>query len=238
MDVLAHALWAGAGVMLAQRRWTIGPGTATATVALAVAPDVPHLLPVIGWSVFGGGGAATVRDYAIAAPGQEPALPSWVDWLSHNLHCVRVHAFERLLPVAGAVADHARGPRRPGVECAGVHRRELRGAGGDVPLAPAAKAARARGVQAMRTPSSPTLHRELPWASVNAQRDDQWFSAPWPCARPGCTDTPCPGPTRTPDRAGRVVPAHRADDRPRRPIPCLGPACRAATGPIPALPAM
>ncbi|MDZ7855764.1 metal-dependent hydrolase [Sphaerotilus sp.] len=88
MDVLAHALWVGAGVMIARRRWAISSRAATATVALAVAPDVPHLLPIVGWSVFGSGSAATVRGYAIAAPGQEPALPFWVEWLSHNLHCV------------------------------------------------------------------------------------------------------------------------------------------------------
>ena len=88
MDVLAHALWAGAGVLLARRRWTVTPRTAAATVALAVAPDIPHLLPILGWSVFGAGNAATVKGYAIAVPGQEPALPPEVEWLSHNLHCV------------------------------------------------------------------------------------------------------------------------------------------------------
>jgi len=88
MDVIAHALWAGAGVMLAQRRWAITRRTAAATVALAVAPDVPHLLPILGWSAFGAGTAATVKGYAIAVPGQEPAVPPGVEWLSHNLHCV------------------------------------------------------------------------------------------------------------------------------------------------------
>ena len=88
MDVLAHALWAGAGMLLARRRWAITPRTAAATVALAVAPDIPHLLPILGWSVFGAGNAATVKGYAIAVPGQEPAVPPGVDWLSHNLHCV------------------------------------------------------------------------------------------------------------------------------------------------------
>lgn len=88
MDVLAHALWAGAGMLLARRRWAITPRTAAATVALAVAPDIPHLLPILGWSVFGAGNAATVKGYAIAVPGQEPAVPPGVEWLSHNLHCV------------------------------------------------------------------------------------------------------------------------------------------------------
>lgn len=88
MDILAHALWAGAGVMLAQRRWPVSPRTAALTLALAVAPDLPHLVPILGWSVFGDGTAAAVAGYANAIPGQEPALPSMVQFLSHHLHCL------------------------------------------------------------------------------------------------------------------------------------------------------
>lgn len=88
MDVFAHALWAGTGVMLAQRRWAIKPRTAAATVAVAVAPDIPHLLPIVGWSVFGSGTAAAVEGYAVALPGQEPSVPPMIEWMSHNLHCV------------------------------------------------------------------------------------------------------------------------------------------------------
>ena len=88
MDVFAHALWVGAGVMLARRRWPISNPTAALTVALAVAPDVLHLLPIAGWSLFGGGTAATVMTYAIAEPGQEPAVPPWVESLSQHLHCI------------------------------------------------------------------------------------------------------------------------------------------------------
>lgn len=87
MDVFAHALWAGAAVLLARRRWTIPARTATATVALAVAPDIPHLLPLVAWSALGGGNVASVTDYAIATPGQEPVMPPMIEWLSHNLHC-------------------------------------------------------------------------------------------------------------------------------------------------------
>ncbi len=88
MDVIAHALWAGAGVMLAQRHWSITRRTAVVTVALAVVPDIPHMLPIIGWSAFGTGSAAAVEGYALALPGQEPVVPPLVEWLSHNLHCV------------------------------------------------------------------------------------------------------------------------------------------------------
>ncbi|MEO8546568.1 MAG: hypothetical protein ABI434_23475 [Burkholderiaceae bacterium] len=88
MDIFAHALWAGAGVMLAQRRWPISTRTAAAIVGLAVLPDIPHLLPIAGWSAFGSGTAAAIKGYAIAVPGQEPILPAAVEWLSHNLHCI------------------------------------------------------------------------------------------------------------------------------------------------------
>jgi hypothetical protein len=88
MDILAHALWAGAGVALARRRWAITPRTAVLTVTLAVAPDIPHLMAIVGWSVFGDGTAAAVHDYAIAMPGQEPPLSPLVGTLSHSLHCV------------------------------------------------------------------------------------------------------------------------------------------------------
>jgi hypothetical protein len=88
MDVFAHALWAGAGVMLVRRRWPISNPTAAWTVALAVAPDVPHLLPIAGWSLFASGTAATVMGYAIAVPGEEPAVPPWIESLSQHLHCI------------------------------------------------------------------------------------------------------------------------------------------------------
>ncbi|MEO6032858.1 MAG: hypothetical protein ABIP61_13305 [Burkholderiaceae bacterium] len=88
MDVFAHALWAGAGVVLARRCWPIGNRTAALTVALAVAPDLPHLLPVVGWSLFGGGTLATVRSFAIAVPGQQAVVPQAVLSLSEHLHCI------------------------------------------------------------------------------------------------------------------------------------------------------
>lgn len=88
MDIFAHALWAGAGVMLVQRRWAISTRTAAATVGLAVLPDIPHLLPIVGWSAFGSGNVAAVQGYAVAVPGAEPTLPAAVEWLSHNLHCI------------------------------------------------------------------------------------------------------------------------------------------------------
>ena len=87
MDILAHALWAGAGVTLARRRWPLKPATVAATVALAALPDVVHLVPLLGWWAWGDGTLATLRAYALAVPGQEPALPAAVQLWSHHLHC-------------------------------------------------------------------------------------------------------------------------------------------------------
>ena len=98
MDTLAHALWAGAGLALARRRWPITGRTVALTVALAALPDVFHLLPIIGAWLFGGGSLAALWAYAIAVPGQEPALPPLVILWSHKLHCVAHSAI-----VAGAV---------------------------------------------------------------------------------------------------------------------------------------
>jgi hypothetical protein len=87
MDILAHALWAGAGVALIHRRRPIAPRTAVATIALAAMPDVGHMLPMLGWSLMGDGSLAQLWLYAIASPGQEPVVPPMVAMLSHHLHC-------------------------------------------------------------------------------------------------------------------------------------------------------
>jgi hypothetical protein len=99
MDIVAHTLWAGAGVALLSRRRPISRGTVVATLSLAAVPDVLHLLPIIGWWLFGEGSFAAVQGYAIAVPGQEPALPQPVQLWSHNLHCVMHGA-----PVAAIVS--------------------------------------------------------------------------------------------------------------------------------------
>jgi len=98
MDIVAHTLWAGAGVVLARRRWPIAPRTAALTLLLAALPDVLHMLPLFGWWLFGDGTLAALRAAAIAVPGQEPALPALVQQWSWHLHCAMHSAV-----VAGAV---------------------------------------------------------------------------------------------------------------------------------------
>ena len=88
MDIVAHTLWAGAGLALARRRWPQPPRTAALTIGLAALPDVLHLLPIAAWWAFGAGSLAVLSGYAIAVPGHEPALPPLVQLLSHHLHCI------------------------------------------------------------------------------------------------------------------------------------------------------
>ena len=98
MDILAHALWAGAGALAARRRFGLDRRTIAATVGMAAVPDLPHLLPILVWVLFGEGGAAALQAYAFATPGQEPALPPEVVFVSHHLHCIMHSAI-----IAGAV---------------------------------------------------------------------------------------------------------------------------------------
>ncbi len=98
MDIFSHALWAGAGVGLAHRRWPIPWRTAAATVAMAAIPDLGHMLPVLGWSIFGDGSWVKLWAYAIELPSQQPVLPPLVELLSHHMHCILHSAI-----VAGAV---------------------------------------------------------------------------------------------------------------------------------------
>ena len=84
MDTLAHALWAGLGLVAARRRMAIPPRAAAAAVALSVLPDLAHLVPLLA----GGGGWRTLIDYIGATPGTEPALAPGVAMLSHHLHCI------------------------------------------------------------------------------------------------------------------------------------------------------
>ncbi len=88
MDILAHTLWAGAGVVLLRRRMPVAPRTVAVTLGLAALPDLLQLLPIIGWWVTGSGSFEVLRAYAIAVPGQEPAMPAIVTLLSHHLHCI------------------------------------------------------------------------------------------------------------------------------------------------------
>ena len=88
MDILAHSLWVGAGVAALHQRRPVKPRIVAAALALAVLPDLLHALPLLAWWLLGDGTLTALREYAVALPGQEPPMPDWVGWASHNLHCI------------------------------------------------------------------------------------------------------------------------------------------------------
>lgn len=87
MDIVAHTLWAGAGMSALARRVPTASRSVGTAMTLAALPDLLHLLPIVGWWLFGDGTASTVLAYAIPLPGQLPALPAGVALWSHHLHC-------------------------------------------------------------------------------------------------------------------------------------------------------
>jgi len=104
MDIVAHGLWTGAGLVFARRHSAIATHTACATVAAAVVPDLVHALPLLTWALFEGHDAmALLHAYAVAAPGQEPSLPPWVMAASHHLHCVAHSAVVALVVTLACV---------------------------------------------------------------------------------------------------------------------------------------
>lgn len=88
MDILAQALWASAGAVLARCYLPITSAALVPTVVLAALPDVLHLLPITGWWMFSDGSFDAVWAYAMAVPGQLPVLPALVGNWSHHLHCI------------------------------------------------------------------------------------------------------------------------------------------------------
>lgn len=87
MDIVAHTLWAGTGITLAQRHWALAPRILFLTVVLAALPDLVHLLPIFGWGMFGDGALADAWRLAMAVPDREFALPPLVNLWTNHLHC-------------------------------------------------------------------------------------------------------------------------------------------------------
>ena len=106
MDILSHALWAGAAAEGLRRRM----GGARSQVALAVAmgalPDIAQVLPVAAWGLATGD-VGVVASFALATPATEPSIPDSVEAVSHHLHCA-LHS----VPVAAAIGVAAWRSRR------------------------------------------------------------------------------------------------------------------------------
>ncbi len=87
MDIAAHALWAGAGVVLLVRHRPLPVPIGVATVALAALPDLMHILPVAAWAMVNVL-PAEFMTYTRALPERVQALPESVELWSHHLHCI------------------------------------------------------------------------------------------------------------------------------------------------------
>jgi hypothetical protein len=88
MDILAHGLWAAFGTALAAQRFSLSRGTVAATIALAVVPDVLHVLPVAWWGLFGSGSLEELAAYVMLTARPEPVLPPAVALWTNHLHCI------------------------------------------------------------------------------------------------------------------------------------------------------
>lgn len=87
MDILAHGLWALAGGEALRRRGVLTDRMLGAGVALAVAPDLLQMVPVMIGVLIGQVSFAELYAYSVADPGREPTLGAWVSASAHHLHC-------------------------------------------------------------------------------------------------------------------------------------------------------
>jgi hypothetical protein len=87
MDIVAHGLWAAAGVVVLRRTRPLPRSTALALVGLAVAPDLVQLLPLVGAALSGSAGWGVLWAYGKAAPGTDPVLSPLLALWTHHLHC-------------------------------------------------------------------------------------------------------------------------------------------------------
>jgi len=102
MDILSHALWAGAAGQSLRRRHGSDRRVLAATVAMGAVPDLMMLVPVVAWSAFQPEPLGLLLRYVTATPGSEPLLPPVVAALSHHLHCIMHSAI--IAAVIGLIA--------------------------------------------------------------------------------------------------------------------------------------
>ena len=98
MDILAHALWVGAGATALKRKKKINSRTMWMAIAFTVLPDIPLFIPVLIWALSPAGSFQAFYDYIFATPTSEPHIPSAIIFISHHFHCT-MHS----LVIVGAV---------------------------------------------------------------------------------------------------------------------------------------
>lgn len=88
MDLLAHALWAGAGAAQARRRGKLRQNAIAPIVVLAVLPDLLQYVPVLMGILAGATTPGALLAYARAAPDEQTLLPPAILLFTHHLHCI------------------------------------------------------------------------------------------------------------------------------------------------------
>lgn len=86
MDILSHALWAGAAAESLRRTGRLSRRQVAGAVALGALPDLVALVPVIAWAIISSASFDAVVAYLTATPGTEPEMAAWARMAEH-VHC-------------------------------------------------------------------------------------------------------------------------------------------------------
>ena len=87
MDVISHALWAGAAAELLHRRGVFSRRQVFVAAAFGAMPDLVGLVPVSASAAGSPDPWAAIVGYVTAIPSREPELEPWARELEHVLHC-------------------------------------------------------------------------------------------------------------------------------------------------------
>jgi len=87
VDVISHALWAGAAAEALRRAGRFSRRDVAGAAALGAMPDLVGMLPVTAWAAGSPSPLDSVLGYVWATPGQEPPMTAWARLAEHHLHC-------------------------------------------------------------------------------------------------------------------------------------------------------
>jgi hypothetical protein len=88
MDIVSHALWAGAAAEAVRRRRSLRSRIVWTAVGLGILPDIAAVFPMVVWAALQPDVLGLVAAYITATPHTEPAIPAIVETMSHHAHCV------------------------------------------------------------------------------------------------------------------------------------------------------
>lgn len=87
MDIVAHSLWAALACRWRGHRQQVTRAENAWTIALAAAPDLVQLAPIVAAAALTRDGWRAMSAYFQALPHFEPVLPVLVETVMHHLHC-------------------------------------------------------------------------------------------------------------------------------------------------------